>query len=479
MSISKFTDETYFHHVPPLYSLMKTDYIRGRDRWNNTIHGRAVLQAPGSLNMRCLLLLLALTAVNCDQPFNTLFSWKQIDYNFLNDSMRKAYIESGDYVQDTAVPLGLNVWGDKLFITVPRWKKGVPANLNYINITEAVAANETSPLLNPYPDWESNDIHSPDSIINILRVRIDECARLWAVDSGVDDILGEFNSVQPKRLIAIDLNTNKIILKYTFKDSDIHSDSFFADTVIDVDPNNCSDAYVYNSDLGANGLVVYSLAKNDSWRITHNYFRVDPLNSNYNVSGTIFQWTDGLFGMALSSPNENGSKTLYFHPMGGIHEFSVSTDLLKNQTALADPHYWREFHIAGNKGPNSQGTSSMIDRDTGIIYFTQLNKNAVSCWDTHNELNPDTFRIVAQDDEKLVFPNDIIIEPKTKKFYCLSDKLQLLQYGKYNPEETNFYVHVATLDDLTAVCRQDSKSQMHVQMLVQVGDSQKIMSWMI
>lgn len=215
----------------------------------------------------------------------------------------------------------------------------------------------------------------------------------------------------------------QIILKYTFKDSDIHSDSFFADTVIDVDPNNCSDAYVYNSDLGANGLVVYSLAKNDSWRITHNYFRVDPLNSkciikfkiyfiertyficilyiylcfnilgNYNVSGTIFQWTDGLFGMALSSPNENGSKTLYFHPMGGIHEFSVSTDLLKNQTALADPHYWREFHIAGNKGPNSQGTSSMIDKDTGIIYFTQLNKNAVSCWDTHNKLNPDTFRM--------------------------------------------------------------------------------------
>lgn len=93
--------------------------------------------------MRCLLLLLALTtAVNCDQPFNTLFSWKQIDYNFLNDSMRKAYIESGDYVQDTAVPLGLNVWGDKLFITVPRWKKGVPANLNYINITEAIAASQ-------------------------------------------------------------------------------------------------------------------------------------------------------------------------------------------------------------------------------------------------------------------------------------------------------------------------------------------------
>ncbi|XP_015108627.1 protein yellow [Diachasma alloeum] len=403
------------------------------------------------MKMWCLLMLLA-TTVAAD-PFETIASWKKVDYNFPNDALRKTYAASGDYIQDNVVPLGLNVWGDKLFITVPRWKKGVPANLNYISLSEAAAAKNSSLLLNPYPDWESNDVHSPDAIVNILRVRIDACDRMWGIDSGVDDILGEFNQVHPKKLIAIDLKTNKIILSYTLKESDIKPNTFFADTAIDVDPKNCDDAYVYNSDLGANGLVVYSLAKNDSWRIEHNYFHMDPLNGEYNVSGLTFQWTDGMFGMALSSPREDGSKTLYFHPMSSIHEFSVSTSLLKNQTALADSHYWEEFHVEGNKGPKTQGTSSAIDTETGIIYFTQVNKNSVACWDTHEKLNPETFRVVAQDDNDLIFPNDIIIDPKTRKFYCLSDNLPVFIYSNYNFEETNFNIHSASLDDLTAACR--------------------------
>ncbi|XP_011300266.1 protein yellow [Fopius arisanus] len=400
------------------------------------------------------LLFLAATSVAAD-PFETIASWKKVAYNFPNDSLRESYTASNNYVQENIVPLGLNVWGDKLFITVPRWKKGVPATLNYVSLSEATAATSenSSLLLNPYPDWESNDVRSPDAIVNILRPRIDACDRLWAVDSGVEDMTGEGTQVQPRKLIAIDLKTNEIILRYTFKDSDVQPNSFFADTVIDVDPRNCEEAYVYNSDLGANGLVIYSLAKNDSWRVEHNYFHMDPFHGDYNVSGLTFQWTDGLFGMALSEPKEDGSKTLYFHPFSGIHEFSVSTSLLKNQTALANPDYRNEFRIEGNKGAKSQGTSSAIDSETGIIYFTQVNKNAVACWDTHEQLNPDTFRVVAQDDNDLVFPNDIVIEPKSRKFYCLSDNLPAFLYSNYNFDETNFYVHSASLDDLTAACR--------------------------
>lgn len=83
-----------------------------------------------------ILLLVAVVAVSCD-PFKTVFSWKQVDYKFPNDSMRESYKSSGNFVQENVVPLGLNVWGDKLFITVPRWKKGVPANLNYVSLSSS------------------------------------------------------------------------------------------------------------------------------------------------------------------------------------------------------------------------------------------------------------------------------------------------------------------------------------------------------
>ena len=39
-----------------------------------------------------------------------------------------------DYKQEDNLPLGLEVAGDRLFITVPRWKRGVVASLNYIKI---------------------------------------------------------------------------------------------------------------------------------------------------------------------------------------------------------------------------------------------------------------------------------------------------------------------------------------------------------
>ena len=70
----------------------------------------------------------------------------------------------------------------------------------------------------------------------------------------------------------------QIIRAYPLKESDQKADSFFADLAVDVEPDNCNDAYAYLSDLGAYGLVVYSLADNNSWRFHHNFFHFDPIN---------------------------------------------------------------------------------------------------------------------------------------------------------------------------------------------------------
>jgi hypothetical protein len=83
-----------------------------------------------------MFVLVILTAVSCHPP-EILYSWDKLDYNFPNESMRMAYIASGDFIQADNLPVGVSVWRDKMFITVPRWKKGVPANLNYISMSES------------------------------------------------------------------------------------------------------------------------------------------------------------------------------------------------------------------------------------------------------------------------------------------------------------------------------------------------------
>ena len=64
--------------------------------------------------------------------------------------------------------------------------------------------------------WEKRNliinqsINKIDSIINIIRVRVDACDRLWGVDTGVDDILGNNTVIHQPRIIIIDLKTDKV-----------------------------------------------------------------------------------------------------------------------------------------------------------------------------------------------------------------------------------------------------------------------------
>ena len=76
----------------------------------------------------------------------------------------------------------------------------------------SLGVGDKSPKLTAYPSWEANDVHSAsdDVIVSIFRTRVDACDRLWGVDTGVDDILGDLKVVRPPRLIVIDLKTDKV-----------------------------------------------------------------------------------------------------------------------------------------------------------------------------------------------------------------------------------------------------------------------------
>lgn len=49
------------------------------------------------------------------------YSWKELSFAWPSEEARQAAIKSGQYVEAHNLPLGLEVWRDKLFITVPRW----------------------------------------------------------------------------------------------------------------------------------------------------------------------------------------------------------------------------------------------------------------------------------------------------------------------------------------------------------------------
>ncbi|CAG9862453.1 unnamed protein product [Phyllotreta striolata] len=378
-----------------------------------------------------------------------VFEWKELSFAWPDEDAKTAALKTRDYVPENNLPLGLGRWKDKLFVTVPRWKAGVAASLNYIPLN----ATDKSPALVPYPSWKANRIPgkgeapADDQIVSVFRINVDVCDRLWVMETGLADILGNPNQVIPPSIAIFDLNTDKLLKRYNLGENDIKGDdSFFANIIVDVTKDACDKAFAYIPDLGGYGIVVYSLAEDKSWRVKHNYFHFDPLKGDMTVGGVNFQWTDGVFGIALGPLNENGYRTAYFHPLASCTEFSVSTQILRNESLATDPQSFELYKVEGGKGDVGQSSSSAFDEKTNVLFMTQLQRDAIACWNPRTKLQPDTFPLVTQDHEKLIFTNDISIDAE-RNLWVLSDRMPVFIYRELDPNQVNYRILRMTVDE--------------------------------
>lgn len=53
--------------------------------------------------------------------FEEVFSCSEVTFDWPNSTALEEALENGDYVPKNNLPLGLDRWKDKLFITVPRY----------------------------------------------------------------------------------------------------------------------------------------------------------------------------------------------------------------------------------------------------------------------------------------------------------------------------------------------------------------------
>ncbi|KAL4720516.1 hypothetical protein ACJJTC_000483 [Scirpophaga incertulas] len=195
--------------------------------------------------------------------------------------------------------MGTERVGNRIFVTIPRRRYGIPSTLNYI------------------------EYDGPGRIL---------VGRLWMVDTGRLELPVRQRQLRTPAIVIYDLNTNKRILRYELKSSDLPAENTptgLASITVDI-TNDCADAYAYLPDLTTFGMVVYSLKENDSWRHQHNYYSFNPIAGNLFIANERFQWSDGVFSVTLL-PGSEGCKSAYFHPLIGTHEFSVSHLRVKEQ----------------------------------------------------------------------------------------------------------------------------------------------------
>lgn len=190
--------------------------------------------------------------------------------------------------------------------------------------------------------------NAPDStrIVSIYRPRVDECDRLWFVDTGVLEYPNNRIIVQRPSVWVINLKDDSLIKRYEIPASVVDNGRGLVSLTIDDPHGTCQETFAYLTDWFTSNMIVYSLEQNRAWKVDHNYFHFDPLYGNFKVDGLQFTRRDGLFSITLSQRYKDGFKMAFFHAMVSDAEFIVSTKVLRNETLATRSYHEKDFKVS-------------------------------------------------------------------------------------------------------------------------------------
>lgn len=393
---------------------------------------------------RSVVCLALLGAVSGTSKLQERYSWRQLDFVFPNQQLKQQALASGDYVPTNGLPVGIERWENKLFVSVPRWKDGIPSTLNYIDMNQTPSG---SPPLTPYPSWANNVAGDCENgLSTVYRIKADKCGRLWVLDTGTVGIGNTTQQLCPYALNIFDLKTNTRLRRYELRPEDTNQNTFIANIAIDMG-RSCEDTFAYMSDELGYGLIAYSYEKNKSWRFEHSFFFPDPLRGDFNVAGLNFQWgEEGIFGTSLSPLQADGFRTLYFSPLASHREFMVSTQVLRDEEGVEESFH--KFQYLKERGPNAHTTSRVMS-ETGLQLFNLIDQNSVGCWHSSLPYSPEYHGVVDRDDVELVFPADVKIDEE-ENVWVISDRMPVFLIAELDYSDVNFRIFTAPLSTLVA-----------------------------
>lgn len=285
-------------------------------------------------------------------------------------------------------------------------------------------------------------------MVSVFRIQADTCDRLWVLDSGQIDVTIKPKQICPPKILIFDLKTDQLLLKYELPDEFVKEDGLYSNIAIDIRDGDCENVHAYLTDVWRFGLVVYSLKHDHSWRITDHLFFPEPLASSYNLHGLHFEWTDGLFGLALSPYDKRFSddRLLYFHPMSSFREFYVKTSVILNETGWSESKK-EDFRLIGqSRGRSGHVSASGMDRN-GVMFFNWVTQDRIGCWDSRKPYKRANLGNVAHSVKTLVFPNDMKIDnDRRQSVWVLSNRLPFYLYKGLNWNEVNFRIMSAYTD---------------------------------
>lgn len=135
------------------------------------------------------------------------------------------------------------------------------------------------------------------------------------------------------------------------------------------------------------------------------------------------------------------TRQVYFHALASTKEFSVPNYVLQNETHAKSPYSYADYAYVGDRGVNGQSSAEHFDDKNNVLFYTQVNKDAVGCWNANKPYNEETQGLVDSNSDSLVFPNDLKVD-NDGTLWVLSDRMPVFIFKKLDPEQHNYRILV-------------------------------------
>jgi hypothetical protein len=397
-----------------------------------------------------------------------VYQWSQLEFDYASPSARQADIDDKTFIPGQSTPIDVDVHyafaahkKNRVFVTMPRFQEGIPVTVGVV--TDKKLNN--NPIISPYPSWEWHK--NPAScgrnrIVSVYRVLIDECQRLWILDTG--RLLEE--QTCPPQILAFDLQTDQLIHRFEIPSDQIESRSILVTPMVDVRDahSGCRNTFVYVADCQTYSIIVYDVQKNRSWKVTDKTMYPYPNYGTFNILEDSFDLMDGVLGMSLSPYKPGQERILFYHAMSSPTENWVKTSDLRNRTRfLHDPLSSPEIFHTYRGERRTQSAAEAIDKD-GIMYFGMMSDVTLNCWNTRTEYGPETTEAISRNRETQQFVSGIKVVTNSRavqELWEMTSRFQKVAADTISTSEINFRIQAGKVEDLVynTICKSGRHSR--------------------
>ncbi|XP_058117189.1 L-dopachrome tautomerase yellow-f-like [Anopheles ziemanni] len=120
-------------------------------------------------------------------------------------------------------------------------------------------------------------------------------------------------------------------------------------------------------------------------------------------------------------------------------EFGTYTSVLQNKPIAMSGNYEGLFEALGDRGASTQSTMHHYDAKTGVLFYAEVNRNSIGCWNTNQVYGADNHAVVHLDNRELIYPSDLTSD-HDGTLWVLTNNLPNWIYSRLNESDFNFRV---------------------------------------